>query len=97
MAELVGIQNLKMVKISTSSSGVNAYAYKLAESCISYIVDDSDHSKFILSHTCYRSGGNPIQSVIKNNILTFGANNSYGTQVIEGTSGNVIFYLLYFV
>lgn len=97
MAELLNISRLKIVKRETSSGGESAYFYEFSESCITYVVDAADRKKYILAHTYFKKGINPIHSVIKNNELTFGINNNIGTQVIDGSSGNVIFYILYFV
>ena len=91
------LNGLKLVRRETTSGGENAYFYEYSESCISYIVDASDRKKYLLAHTYFKKGSVPIHSVISKNELTFGASNGIGTQVINGTSENVIFYILYFV
>ena len=99
VAEQMKLGTLKIRKRETSYGGNNVYYAGLSSSSITYVVKASDRSKFILSHTYYNLDGSDrvYQTVIANNGLTFGNSNNGGTQVIEGTTENVVFYIMYLV
>lgn len=99
VAENIGLGNFKVRKVQTSHGGSSVYFRGLSNSSITYVVDASDRTKYILSHTYYNIDGSDVvsQTVISNNVLSFGASNKGGTQVINGTTNDVIFYIMYFV
>lgn len=99
MAAAIGLGNFKVRKVQTTAGGGAVYRGGLSNSSITYVVDASDRTKYILSHTYYNLDSSDIvyQTVISDNILGFGASNNMGTQVINGTTNDVIFYIMYFV
>lgn len=99
MAAAIRLENFKVRKLQTSAGGGGVYSEGLSNSSITYVVDASDRTKYILSHTYYNLDGSGVvyQTVISNNGLSFGASNNRGTQIINGTTNSVIFYIMYFV
>ena len=99
MAGSIGLDNFKVRKAQTNQGGGSVYFRGLSNSSITYVVDASDRTKYILSHTYYNIDGSDVvyQTVISSNGLSFGASNKGGTQVINGTTNDVIFYIMYFV
>lgn len=98
MAGLLSIDIIRIFKIETTSGGSGIFGNKDLKSFFTYVVDASDRSKFIFSHTYLNEGvSNPENKVIASNALTYGSSNAFGTQNIEGSSGRVIFYLIKFL
>lgn len=99
MAAAIRLENFKVRKVQTTAGGGTVYSRGLSNSSITYVVDASDRTKYILSHTYYNldSSDKVYQTVISYNGLSFGASNNMGTQVVVGTTNDVIFYIMYFV
>lgn len=99
MAAVIELGNFKVIKVQTKPSGGGVYSRNISNSSITYVVDASDRTKYILSHTYFdRDSSNVVsQTVISNNGLSFGSSNRVGTQVINGTTNDVIFYIMNFI
>lgn len=97
MAGVLNLANINVVKVEIGEGGGSVFGSATSESFFTYVVDATDRTKYIFAHTYYIYGSRPTNTIINNNGLSFGANNSNGTQVVEGSSGNVIFYLICFI
>lgn len=97
VAELLGLKNIRVIKISKSSYGAAVYAGNSLKSFFTYVVDANNKSDFIFSHTYFDEyKSNPVQTLIASKTLSFGASNNQGSQEIGNSSGQVIFYLISF-
>ena len=93
------LNKLKVYKKTTTAGGSGLFSgLSFVKSFFTYVVQDSDNRKFILSHTYFVENSEaPVHTIIINNGLEFGQSNIYGTQGIAGLTDTASVYIFVFI